>query len=97
MLLRDVLRRVMGVSYSAMKSAKWDDRILLNGVSTPVDRRTATGDTVTFLPKEAQPVYTLKPCPIPVHVVWEDEWLMVVDKPAPLASQSSLGHPDDSL
>ena len=29
--LRDILRQVMGVSYSAMKSAKWDQRILLDG------------------------------------------------------------------
>ena len=30
--IRDILRRSMEVSYSAMKSAKWDERILLNGM-----------------------------------------------------------------
>ena len=29
--VRDILRRSMGVSYTAMKSAKWNGRIRLNG------------------------------------------------------------------
>ena len=97
MALRDVLRRVMGVSYSAMKSAKWNGRILVNGAARTVDARLTEGDLVTFLPKEAEPQYSLKPYDLRVRVVWEDEYLLVADKPAPLASQSSLGHPDDSL
>lgn len=51
MLLRDVLRRVMGVSYSAMKSAKWNDRILVNGTPHTVDTPLAAGDLVVFIPK----------------------------------------------
>ena len=35
--LRDILRQVMKVSYSAMKSAKWDNRILVDGVPRQVD------------------------------------------------------------
>lgn len=96
-LLRHVLRGSMGVSWSAMKSAKWDDRILLNGQPCPVDRRLAEGDRITFLPREAQPVYAVKPYDLPLKIVWRDGSLVIVDKPAPLASQSSLGHPDDSL
>ena len=46
MRLRDVLRRVMGVSYTAMKSAKWNGGITVDGVVTPVDcaRRTGGGN-----------------------------------------------------
>lgn len=97
MLLRDYLRRVMNVSYSAMKSAKWDDRILVNGVPTAVDHRLTQGELVTFLPKDTTPSYQLKPYRLPLSIVYQDEWLMIIDKPAPLACQSSLGHPDDSL
>ena len=38
MRLRDVLRRVMGVSYTAMKSAKWNGGITVDGDVTPVVR-----------------------------------------------------------
>ena len=94
--LRDILRQVMGVSYSAMKSAKWDGRITVNGVPTPVDAILREGDVVAIRWKDA-PVYTVKPYPLPLCIPYEDEHLFVIDKPAPLASQSSANHPDDAL
>ena len=38
--IREVLRRSMGVSYTALKSAKWNGRIRLNGETARA--RTAT-------------------------------------------------------
>ena len=95
--LRDILRQVMGVSYSAMKSAKWDGRITVDGIATPVDAFVREGQTVAILFKDAAPVYTVKPYDIPLVIPYEDEHLYVIDKPAPLASQSSANHPDDAL
>ena len=94
--LRDILRQVMGVSYGAMKSAKWDGRITVNGVPTPVDAIMREGDVVAIRWKDA-PVYAVKPYPLPLTIPYEDEHLFVIDKPAPLASQSSANHPDDAL
>lgn len=95
--LRDILRRDMGVSYSAIKSAKWDNRILVDGVPTPVNAVLRVGQVVTMLWPEEQPVYQLRPYELALNTPYEDEHLMVIDKPAPLASQSSAGHPDNSL
>ncbi len=95
--LRDVLRRSMGVSYSAMKSAKWDQRILVDGEPRTVDTILAAGQLVTMLLPEERPVYQLKPYHLPLAIPYEDEHFLVIDKPAPLASQSSAGHPDNSL
>ncbi len=44
--LRDILRQVMGVSYGAMKSAKWDGRITVNGSPTQVEFIFMEGDVV---------------------------------------------------
>lgn len=96
-ILRDVLRRDMGVSYSAMKSAKWDGRILVDGVSVPVNTVLRARQVVSMLWPREQPVYQLRPYEMPLIVPYEDEHLMVIDKPAPLASQSSAGHLDNSL
>ena len=82
--IRDILRRSMEISYSAMKSAKWNGRILLNGEPVHTDARVQAGDTVLFIPAEDRPVYALKPYDIPLEM-------------SPLASQSSRNHPDDSL
>lgn len=95
--LRDILRQVMGVSYSAMKSAKWDGRITVDGLATPVDAFVREGQTVCIRFKDAAPVYQVKPYDIPLVIPYEDEHLYVIDKPAPLASQSSANHPDDAL
>ena len=95
--LRDILRQAMRVSYSAMKSAKWDGRILLDGAPATVDTPVRAGQLVTMRWPEDVPVYQLKPYTLPLDVRYRDEHLMVIDKPAPLASQSSAGHPDDSL
>lgn len=91
------LRETLGVSYTAMKSAKWDNRILVDGVPAPVSHLLRAGETVTFREAADAPVYTLRPYALPLTIPYQDEHLLIVDKPAPLASQSSAGHPDDSL
>ena len=95
--VRDILRRSMGVSYTAMKSAKWNGRIFLNGEAVHTDAQAAAGDLVEIEWAEDAPVYELKPFELPVEVPYEDEYLTVAVKPAGIASQSSRNHPDDSL
>ena len=95
--VRDILRRSMGVSYTAVKSAKWNGRLRLNGENVTTDAKVQAGDTVRIEWAEDTPAYRPRPFDLPLEVPWEDEHLMVVVKPAPLASQSSRNHPDDSL
>jgi 23S rRNA pseudouridine1911/1915/1917 synthase len=87
----------LGVSYTAMKSAKWNGRIFLNGETVRADAPASAGDTVGIEWAEDAPAYTLKPFELPVEVPYEDEYLMIAVKPAGIASQSSRNHPDDSL
>ena len=95
--LRDILRQVMGVSYSAMKSAKWDGRITLDGEPATVDTIVREGQCAAIRWKDDTPAYAIRPFPIPLTIPYQDEHLFVIDKPAPLASQSSANHPDDAL
>ena len=95
--IRDILRRSMGVSYTAMKSAKWNGRIFLNGEIVRADAQVTPGDLVSIEWAEDVPVYALKPYELPIEVPYEDEYLTVAVKPAGIASQSSRNHPDDSL
>ena len=95
--VRDILRRVMGVSYTAMKSAKWGGRIRVNGEPAPVTERVAPGDRVSIEWAAEEPAYRLKPFALKFEIPWMDEHLMAAVKPAGIASQSSRNHPDDSL
>ena len=95
--VRDILRRSMGVSYTALKSARWNGRIFLNGEAVRADAQVNAGDRIGIEWAENLPVYALKPYELPVEVPYEDEHLMIAVKPAGIASQSSRNHPDDSL
>ena len=92
-----IIRQSMSVSYTALKNAKWNGRILLNGDPVFVDAVARAGDTVTVIRGGAAPAYTPKPYELPLKIPYRDGYLTVVDKDAPLASQSGAGHPDDSL
>jgi len=86
MRLRDVLRRVMGVSYTAMKSAKWNGGITVDGVVTPVDAFVCAGQVVAIRFRENAPAYAVKPYDLPLTIAHEDDWLFVIEpvqRPAP--------------
>ena len=95
--LRDVLRRGMGLSSGLMKAAKWNGQLLLNDTPVTVAAIVRAGDLIRVLLPESRPVYLPRPWKVPVPIAYEDDWLYVIDKPAPMASQSGAGHPDDSL
>ena len=95
--VREVLRRSLTVSSTALRSAKWNGVILLNGARVHTDVRVHAGDVLSIDFPQNRPEYIPQPYDLPLSIPFEDEHLLVVDKPAPLASQSSLNHPDDSL
>ncbi len=57
----------------------------------------AKGDAVTITLPEHEPPRTLLPNPIPLTVVYEDDDLAVIDKPAGLVVHPAPGHWDDTL
>ncbi|MBO7663943.1 MAG: RluA family pseudouridine synthase [Clostridia bacterium] len=95
--LKEILRGPMKISYSALKSTKWNGEIRLNGKIAHTNTRVQAGDLISVVFPEANPAYQLKPYDLPLKIVYEDRDLRIVDKPAGLASQSSRNHPDDSL
>lgn len=69
--------------------------VLVNGQKARAGRRLDQGDVVTVqLPASPGPPL---PEPIPLAVVYEDEDVLVVDKPAGLTAHPAPGHPDGTL
>ena len=95
--VRDVARRCLRLSSTALKRAKWNGAILCSGEPVFADHRVRAGDRLCVILPEEKPVYPPRPFDLPLTVPWMDEHLIIVDKPAPLASQSSAAHPADSL
>ena len=70
----------MGMSAGLMNRLKWQDKILVNGVSQHTDYQVRPGDTVTALLDADTPQYPAEDGPL--TVLYEDEHLLAVDKPA---------------
>lgn len=96
-----LLRGRLGVSHRLLTMLKLrEDGILLNGGPVFVTRTVAPGDVITLLLEEggARSENVLpKPAANPPAVLYEDDDLLIVDKPAGMPVHPSKGHIDDSL
>lgn len=92
-----ILRGVMHVSATQLKTARWHDCIRLDGVSARATDYVHAGQELVMLLETPAPLYHPTPWPLPLCIPYQDEALLVVDKPAPLPSQSSQRQPDNTL
>ena len=95
--LLSVLRQSMRLSASTVQHAKWHQGIHVNGKEAHTNAIIHAQDLICVSLPAPKQAYVPKPYFLPLRLAYEDEWLMVVDKPAPLACQSGRNHPDDSL
>lgn len=90
------LAQQLGISRS--QARRWIDagQVEVNGRSLRASARVKTGDTVEATPLEAV-ASELGPEDIPLVVLYEDDDLIVVDKPAGLVMHPAPGHPGGTL
>ena len=83
-----LVRGGMGVSYHQFASVKVCGGLRVNGIPVHADYRLSAGDVVTVTLGDA-PRAPVAMDPTPVDVVFEDDDILVIDKPAPLPCQCS--------
>jgi 23S rRNA pseudouridine1911/1915/1917 synthase len=71
--------------------------VQVNGAAARASRVLAHGDEVVVTFPSDQPPRTIRPADIPLAIVYEDEHLAVIDKPAGLVVHPAPGHWDDTL
>ena len=86
-----------GLSRSRLQSLAVDGSVTLNGAPARPAQRLRPGDVVIVCVPPARPPEDLIPQNIPLSVVYEDDHLVVVDKPAGLPVHPGPGHPDGTL
>ena len=74
-----------------------DKAVTVDGKPARASRTLTRGDLVTVHFPEHEPPRTLRPASIPLVVVFEDEHLAIIDKPAGLVVHPAPGHWDDTL
>ena len=74
-----------------------DKQVEVDGAVARASRILERGDEVVVTIPEVAPPRHLRPANIPLQVVWEDEHLAIIDKPAGLVDHPAPGHCDDTL
>ena len=85
-----------GLNRSQLRRLIVDGQVMVNGASAKPSYKVRAGDLVSLSvppPRES----SLVAQDIPVTVVYQDENLVVIDKPAGLAVHPGPGHPDKTL
>jgi 23S rRNA pseudouridine1911/1915/1917 synthase len=88
--------RIAGVSRTQLSRHVAEGAVTLNGDTAAPSQKVRTGDVVVWTPPAVRPVELLAE-DIPLHVVYEDAQLVVVDKPAGLVVHPAAGHEDGTL
>ncbi len=78
--LSSFLKRELQMSTGLMNRLKWGDSIRVNGNSQHTDYPVQPGDVITVTLDEETPEYPAQPGEL--NRIYEDEWLLAVDKPA---------------
>ena len=91
------IARGMGVSGHQLARAKVINGLLLNGEPVHADRRVNAGQTVAVVLTDDEPAFSAVPENKPVDILYQDEDVIVINKEAPLATQSSPRQADNTL
>jgi 23S rRNA pseudouridine1911/1915/1917 synthase len=87
----------LGLSRTQAARLVADQAVTIGGKPARASRVLTRGERVTVRFPQDQPPRTLRPAAIPLVVVYEDEHLAVIDKPAGLVVHPAPGHWDDTL
>ena len=84
-----------GISQKALKDIKMKGDILVNGIHQSVRYLLSEGEHIEFIfPKEEN---NIEPVCIPLKIIYEDDYLMVIDKQKDIACIPTRSHPDYTL
>ena len=94
--LDKVLTAELGISRSTVQGWLKLDLVKVNGEFVRSNYKAQNGDLVTILKKEEE-VVTIQPENIPLDIVYEDDDLIVVNKPSGMVVHPSKGHYSGTL
>ena len=83
------------MSSGLMNKLKWGDGIRVNGEPQRTNYSVKSGDVITVRLDEKEPEYPAEDGPL--HVIYEDDYILVVDKPAGMLIHPSRAKNDGTL
>ena len=95
--VRQVVTGKFNISYNLLLKLKKNNKILLNGCSTYLDKEIIDGDSITISIDFEEDNSNIVPTKMDLSVLYEDEYLLIIDKPAGIPVHPSIIHFEDSL
>ncbi len=99
-LLRSYLKLTLGLSAAVLSKLKnREDGILVNGQRVTVRYVLRTGDVITLGDRDTPETATERviPSELPLEVLYEDDYVIALSKPAGMPTHPSHGHLTDTL
>ena len=87
----------LGISRTQAARLVADKRVTVEAKLARASRLLARGEVVRVQIPEHEPPRTIQPAAIPLSLIFEDEHLAIIDKPAGLVVHPAPGHWDDTL
>ncbi|MGA7844711.1 MAG: RluA family pseudouridine synthase, partial [Dehalococcoidales bacterium] len=85
-----------GLSRSQAQKLIDEGNVLVNGIAEKASHKTEAGEKIEITVPPPAPTGLL-PVAIPVKIIYEDDDLLVIDKPAGLTVHPAPGHPSHTL
>lgn len=96
--VKEILRFSIGLSLAFTKKLKFaDNGILLNGSKVTVRATVREGDVLTLATEDIESTDFLIPADIPISTVYEDDGMILPNKPPFMPTHPSLNHRGDTL
>ena len=95
--VRQVVTGKFNISYNLLLKLKKNNKILLNGTSTYLDKEIFNGDIITINIDFEEDNSNIVPTKMVLSVLYEDEYILIIDKPAGIPVHPSIIHFEDSL
>ena len=93
--LSSFLKDELKMSTGLMNKLKWGDRIRVNGEPQRTNYPVRPGDVITVRMAEEEPEYPAEDGPL--DILFEDDWLLAVDKPAGMLIHPSRARNEGTL
>ena len=90
--------KTLGFSHQCVIALKKQEKgILLNGIWAYVNTLLSKGDTLTLTLSEDESSEKISPVNLPLHILYEDEDILVLNKPADMPIHPSLNNYENTL
>lgn len=94
MELKQYIRRRAAISLTSWRKLKNHGTILVNGTEAAARTILHTGDTICLMWQEEN---HLTPTPMPLRILYEDEFLLIIDKPAGILVHPTVSEDGTSI